>query len=389
MTRSRGPGVRFGFVDDLQRGCDIAVVGGGLVGTSLAYELVARGADVVLVDRHHVGRATDAGAGILSAATYLDPDDDWTVFARAAGRHHVELDERVAGDTGTGTGRAECGVLRVSMEEGEDEWLSTLKQLAERRTPGQLSDVEPDEAARLFPPLGRVRGALYCASGARIDGRRATSSITNAAVGRGLRTVEAEVTSIDLENDRATAVTTTAGRIAAGNVAIAGGAWSASFAEALSVDLPVGPLKGQIVHMTLGDADTSTWPVVQPMMSHYLVPWPDSRVACGGTLETRAGFDITPTVGGLHELLRECLRTAPGLSSATVSEVRVGLRPASADGRPILGRLPGWSNIFVSTGHGTEGLLLGPYSGALVAEAVVTGSDPPEIGSLSPGRFVA
>ena len=139
--------------------------------------------------------------------------------------------------------------------------------------------------------------------------------------------------------------------------------------------LPVTPLKGQIVHLVLPSTDSRAWPIVQPVLGYYLVPWPDGRVACGGTMEAEAGFDHRPTADGVHQLLRECLRTAPGLAQATVVETRVGSRPATADGRPVVGPVPGWANAFVATGHGAEGLLLGPYS-ALVVARMVLGGEP-------------
>jgi len=386
-----------GPVSPDQKPCDVAVIGGGLVGASLAYELVSRGLEVVLADRHHPGRATDAGAGILSPETFLDPDDAWAELALAAGEHHRNLTRRVGEDGGAGgtggaggaggTGHEVCGLIRLSTSEGEDEWLEKAAQLAERRSPGVVSRIDPEEAVRLFPPLASVRGALLNPRAARIDGRRATGAIVDAAVSRGLRRLDGEVRSLELSGDRASGVTSDSWTISAGSVAIAGGAWSSQFAEQLRADLPVGPMKGQIIHMTLPGVDTSGWPIVQPMFSHYLVPWPDGRVACGGTLEADAGFDVNPTAEGVHELLREALRTAPGLSKATVSEIRVGLRPSSSDGRPLLGRLEDWSNVYVATGHGTEGLLLGPYTAALVAESIVTGVVPALIEAISPGRF--
>jgi len=367
----------------------VVVIGGGLVGMALSYELVTRGLDVVLVDRHHEGRATDAGAGILSPETFMDPDDKWATLARSAGEHHRQLTLRVTGDgAGTeGTGHAVTGLIRIATSEGEDEWFAKAVELAQRRNPGAVTEIDPVEAMRAFPPLAPVRSALYNSMAARIDGRRATGAIAGAAIARGLRTINGEVTSLELEGDRTTAVVSTEGRIATGSVAIAGGAWTSRFAEALRTQLPVGPMKGQIIHMTLPDTDTSSWPIVQPMFSHYLVPWPDGRVACGGTLEADAGFDTRPTASGVHELLREALKTAPGLGSATISEVRVGLRPACSDDRPVVGRLPGWSNVYVATGHGTEGLLMGPYTSALLAEGIVSGSTPGEIRDLSPARF--
>jgi D-amino-acid dehydrogenase len=167
------------------------------------------------------------------------------------------------------------------------------------------------------------------------------------------------------------AVCTDDGDIPTGSVALCGGAWSGELAEALAVDLPVGPLKGQIVHLRLPDVDTSAWSIVQPVLGFYLVPWPGGRIACGGTMEAHAGFDDRVTADGVHQLLRECLRTAPGLGVAELAEVRVGSRPVSADGLPLVGPVPGWSNAFVATGHGVDGLLLGPWSAAMLADPVV------------------
>ena len=369
--------------------CDVVVIGGGLVGMSLCYELVARGLKVLLADLRHQGRATDAGAGILSPETFLDPDDDWARFASKAGEHHRELTSRVGEDGAKGTGHETCGLIKLANQPGEDEFIATAAALAARRHPETVREIDSREAHKAFPPLGEVRRAIYNPAAARIDGRRATEAIGLAASSRGLRTSRCEVLSLELSDGRAVGVDTTSGRISAGAVAIAGGAWSSRFASQLDVRLPVVPLKGQIAHMKLPDSATGGWPIIQPVLSHYLVPWPEGRVAVGGTLEPDAGFDTTPTAAGLYELLREGLRTAPGLGRATVEELRVGLRPASADGRPILGALPGWPNVHVATGHGTEGLLLGPYSSALVAEGIASGTVARAITAYSPARFTA
>ena len=114
-------------------------------------------------------------------------------------------------------------------------------------------------------------------------------------------------------------------------------------------------------------------------------------MACGGTFEPGAGFSVGVTAAGLHELLRECLLVAPGLHTATYVETRVGLRPTSADDRALVGRLPGWANAWVATGHGANGLLQGPYSARVLAHAM-TGSqlpadEAPLPDELDPARF--
>ena len=99
-----------------------------------------------------------------------------------------------------------------------------------------------------------------------------------------------------------------------------------------------------------------------------MVPWPNGRITVGATRETGSGFKPVTTAAGVHEVMSEALRVAPGLSQAQFKELRVGLRPLTADMSPVLGEIPGVDNIYVATGHGPTGLQLGPYSGKLVAE---------------------
>lgn len=377
---------------------DVVVVGGGLIGSALAYELVAAGADTVLVDRHHPGRATDAGAGILSPETTLDPSPEMFAFGRAAARHYPVLIERLAGDGVADAGFAVTGLLVVSERPGDDAVMEQAVALVRQRVPG-VTEETPGEAAERFPPLGPVRRALFNPWGRRVDGRTLNSALREAALSRGLRVVEGTATGIGAGGGKGTVTSVSTGdtAIPTGAVVVAGGAWSARLGEHLGVDLPVSPLKGQIVHLTLPATDSRDWPVVQPVLGFYLVPWPGGRIACGGTMEAEAGFDHRPTADGLHQLLRGCLHTAPGLGSATVTEVRVGSRPSTPDSRPVLGPLPGWSNAFVATGHGAEGLLLGPYSARLVARQALglpVADDPSEAADASgvlelcaPGRF--
>lgn len=364
--------------------CDAAVVGGGLVGAALAYELAAAGASVVLVDRHDRGRATDAGAGILSPDTSPRTDPDWHGFASAAGAHYPELVDRMAGEGVTDTGYGRCGLLSIVREEHEDPWFEEFAAVVLARAPGVALEVDGDEARRRFPPLGRVWRALFHPVAARVDGRRMLAALLAAADRRGVTRWEAGARELVTHGSSVVGVVTDRGELSCGAVVVAGGAWSREMESQLGTTIPVEPLKGQIVHLAVEGAATGDWPILQPLLGFYLVPWADGRVACGGTLEPDAGFDTRPTAAGIRDLLRECLRTAPGLGGATVLEVRVGLRPAPTDGLPVLGRLPGWENAYVATGHGTEGLLLGPYSAAVVARAMAGGGE-----DGVPGPFAA
>ena len=391
------------------RSTDCVVVGGGLVGTALAYELVLLGARVVVVDRHDPGRASDAGAGILSPETSQDPAPGAFAVGRTAARHYEGLVGRLRADGCADTGYDRIGSLLVSERPGDDAVMETASELILGRGVG-IEALDPQTARRHAPILGTIRRALYNPHGSRVDGRVLQGALQDAAVRRGAVWRPGSVTGIvgDPDTGRVLAVRTDDGDLATGAVVLCGGAWTGELAADLRADLPVRPLKGQIVHLRLPGADTSGWAIVQPVLGFYLVPWPGGRVACGGTMEAAAGFDHRVTADGLHQLLREGLRTAPGLGVAEVVGVRVGSRPVSADGVPLVGPVPGWTNAFVATGHGTDGLLLGPWSAAVLAGSVVKAAgaggsgggpspvgqaeDPPvadELSRWSPERFVA
>ena len=234
------------------------------------------------------------------------------------------------------------GSLLVAQRPGDDLVMDEAVHLVTLRSPGLVAELSETEARRLFPPLGPVRRALFNPAARRVDGRVLNAALRQAATSRGLRTVSGqaaiEVTKATKGGSGIDAVRTSEGSIPTGAVVVAGGAWSAEMSAALEVTLPVVPLKGQIVHLSLPDTDSSHWPIVQPVLGFYLVPWPDGRVACGGTMEAEAGFDHRPTADGLHQLLRECLRTAPGLAQAAVVETRVDRgRPPPTAGRSSAG----------------------------------------------------
>jgi len=120
------------------------------------------------------------------------------------------------------------------------------------------------------------------------------------------------------------------------------------------------------------------------------VAWPDQRVVAGATQEPDAGFEARTSAGGVHEVLSEAQRIAPGLRDADIREVRVGLRPYSTvDGLPVLGPAPGLRNAYLATGHGAYGLHLGPYSGKLVAGLMLGAPIGAELSMFDVGRFSA
>ena len=212
----------------------------------------------------------------------------------------------------------------------------------------------------MFPPLARPLRAMLDRTAARVDGRLLNQALLKAAARRDVAVLRAGVDRVLVEGGRVAGIASGADTHLAGSVVIAGGAWSPVLARPLGLSVAVAPQRGQIIHMHLAGQPTGDWPVVHGFHDHYIVTWGGGRVVAGATRETGSGFDPRVTAGGVHAVLGEALRVAPGLAGANVLETRVGLRPLSADGLPVLGRVPGVAGAYVATGHGPSGLTLGP-----------------------------
>jgi len=248
-----------------------------------------------------------------------------------------------------------------------------------------MSDISPGEARELFPPLAAAQRALYYRKAARVDGRRFTSALLRAAP-KGLVIRQGAVERLEFTQDAITIIIAGGKRYTGRKAIIAGGAWSAALGDQLGVEIPVQPQRGQIIHLKLADTDTSAWPIVEPFRGHYLVCWPDSRVVAGATREL-VGFNTNKTAAGVHEVLSEALRVAPGLAGADIGEIRVGLRPYTADHLPVLGAVPGVEGVYLATGMGATGLHLGPFRGKLAADWALGQASAVDISAFGVGRF--
>ena len=373
---------------------DAIVVGGGIVGLSAAYHLQADGARTLLIDRNDPGKATAAGAGIVSPETTSYESETWFEFAMSSVDYYPTLMQRLEADGAGETGYARIGLISVAVSEDEDaafeqsrRRIFARQQRYGRPSPEDLLDIDALEAQRLFPALAEIRGALNSRVAARVDGRLISGALLRAAERHGLTVRQGSVERLALQSDTATGVVVAGEMLPAGAVIIAAGAWSSELAEQLHVTLPITPHRGQIIHLRLPGVETAGWPIITAFHGHYMVPWDDSRVVVGATREADSGFAPNMTAAGVHEVLGEALRVAPGLAAATIADIRVGLRPATPDGVPVLGPVPGVRNVYIAAGHGATGLQLGPYSGKLMSDLVLGHALESDISAFSVTRF--
>jgi D-amino-acid dehydrogenase len=371
---------------------DAIVVGGGIAGASAAYHLARAGVRTHLFDREDEGRATAAGAGIVSPPTSSRTSSDaWYRFGTDAASYYRDLDarlDRVVSETGFD----ERPLLSVALdEEGAEEFDRAIERARERRAsesapdPGPVTTLSASEARAQFPPLGDVARAARFERAARVDGREFAAALRAAGQREGLRERTASVERIRVADGGVTGVVADEFH-EADAVVVAGGAWSGAFADDLGVDLSVAPMRGQLVHLET-EGNTDEWPILSTAEHGYLVPWRGGRVVAGATYEDGSGFRPYPDVSGVRTVLERAERAAPGLAAAALREVRVGLRPASPDGLPLLGPVPGVEGAYVATGFGPTGLTVGPYAGRVAADLARGETPPSDCSAFALDRF--
>jgi D-amino-acid dehydrogenase len=357
----------------------IVVVGGGIVAASVAYHLAREGESLITVEADLPGAATGAGAGII--CPWGDERDEAGYQLAADGaRYYPELLAMMAGDGETDTSYAKVGTLCVADETAPLEAIETRLWSRRPARPeiGDVSLVGPGEPKRAFPPLAAGLRGLWIGGGARVDGRSIRDCLLRAAERHGAQRMRGTAV-IDLPGVRVDGE-----HVSADAVVVAAGAWTAQVCAPLGIRVPIGPQRGQIIHVSLPGADTDSWPVILPPDDPYLLGFPGGRVVFGATREN-AGFDYRATVGGVGAMLAAAAQIAPGLAEATLLETRIGFRPATADGRPLLGMLT--DGVIIAAGNGPEGLTAGPWTGRAAA-ALALGQQPAmDITPFDPARF--
>lgn len=371
---------------------DVAVLGGGIVGVSAALRCVQAGAKVALIDAGFDGKASAAGAGIVSPVGLggNEASPEWSRLVASAISHYARI-LGLLGDAGmTDVGFGKVGEIVLATREQDVPRLGELFDRLEAFAAagielGEVRRVDGEALGKAWPEFRRDLQGIYIENIARMDGRRMCAAIGKLAEMKGVSVVAGRG-DIRLNDDRSISLTVDQAPLKANKVILATGSWSQPLLEQLGVAVSVQPVRGQIVHLQLADKATDRRPVINTFEGHYFLGFPDGRVVVGGTHEPEAGFEVRVTAGGVHSVLDKTLRIAPGLGVGTLLETRVGLRPRSRDGYPIVGRPRSTSNAVVATGLGAWGLTLGPMIGEIAAEQALELTPTYEAGFLGPDR---
>jgi glycine oxidase len=356
---------------------DVAVVGGGAIGLACAWRASQRGARVVVIDAGEPG-AWHVAAGMLAPVSEAEfGERELLALGMASAERYQDF---CAGLEDPGY-RA-VGTMVVARDRDEAEALDRLAAFrADLGLP--VERLRPSQARRLEPALApTIRLALDIEGDHAIDPRMLVAALARAFSGTlvtaraaGLVVAGEKVTGVKLENGSA---------LSAGQVVVAAGVDVARLEMPDHARVPVRPVKGQVLRLRDPRGPGLTERTIRGE-STYFVPRGDGRYVLGATMEER-GWDTSPTAGGVYELLRDASEIVPGVLELDIEELIAGLRPATPDNLPAIGRgvLEG---LVWATGHYRNGILLTPVTADLVAGALAGEAAPSWAVAADPLRF--
>ena len=364
---------------------DVIIVGGGVIGCSIAYHLGLAGVRSTVLERTGIASgASGVAAGMLTAATTRPgPLLDLNL---ASLKMFPDTLKALHEASGIDPEYITAGTLRVAFTEQEADELQATTPLLKKYM--EADWVKADDVLQTEPSLSReVLGALYTPTERQVRSHRLTQAYAQAAAhAQRLASfrIGVTVTGLTYQGERVTGVRLSDGtHVSADHVVIAAGAWSGALTEGIGVHVPVRPVRGQILSI-------QTLPRAFRMCvfsgHSYLTPKVDGSILVGATQE-EVGFDTRATADGVARLLSLIPRLAPDLSSAPLGPIQVGLRPGTPDGAPILGPVPGWEGVSLATGHFRGGILLSAITGVLMSESIIQGTTKIPLEPFSLARF--
>ncbi len=367
---------------------DCCIVGGGIIGLSLARELAGRGMTVRLLAR---GRGADttswAAAGIFPPAPMhagISPADALTAWSDTL---HRTWSKDLEAETGIDNGLLPSGGLHLARSAaGVERLRADAGRWREKGTAADLLDAQEVMACEPALASGDDAGAILTGMLLRDEMQfrpsRHLDALEASCRSRGVVIEEADVRQFVIQGTRVERAVTATGEIAAGAWVLAAGSWTGGLANAFGIALDTRPIRGQIVLLRLPR------PVITRIVNRgldYLVQRPDGRLLVGSTIED-IGFDCTTTpdtVERLEGVARALLGELPG---SVFERSWAGLRPGTADGRPTIGRLPDLDNVYISAGHFRAGLHQSTGSAVLLADLMTARPTHLDASAFAPGR---
>lgn len=366
---------------------DVLIIGGGVIGLAIARALARCGVTkITVIEKNEFGReASWAAGGILAPQVETDKDDDFFRLACASRDMYRDFAESLQAESGIDVQLDTTGTLYVAFDEDEEAELRA--RFTWQQSQGlALEWMNSGAARKLEPCLSKhVRCALRFPNDFQIENRRLVEALLIANERLGVRLLQnCEATTLEVENDRAVAVETSQGLISAHSIVLAAGAWSSTIKCPTTLpQIDVKPVRGQM--LSFDPPERLARHVIYSSRG-YLVPRSDGRLLAGSTTE-ECGFEKHVTNEGVDAIKSMAVEIAPALESLTIADSWAGFRPRAKDSLPVLGPTKRSAGLFYATGHYRNGILLAPITGELIAEAILSGANPPLLSPFAPDRF--
>jgi glycine oxidase len=377
------------------RNPDVVVIGGGIVGSSIALRLAEAGLSVSVYDRGEPGaEASSAAAGMIAPQSEKAELEAFSVLSWESHSLYPRFVSEIEDMSGRHVGYRRDGTLLVALDEDQAGELEQIRrdEACERHRPSahtpadtgfRIERLTVADLGRHVAGLGDpVLDAQFLPADHWVDNERLTAAAIEAARRRGVVFHAGKaVRSLAAPNGRLESIEAGGERVCAGEFVLAAGCWSGVLAASIGLDIPTVPCRGQMLEFEL----TSPLPMVVRAGHHYLVPRASGRVLVGTTAEY-VGFQKSVTADGMASILQGALRLAPFLGEARFCRAWAGLRPDTADHLPVLGR-SGVQGLTLATGHFRNGILLAPITAKFIAEMVVANSSSPAMEAFRASRF--
>ena len=368
---------------------DVVVVGGGVIGLSVARALARKQVgSVVLVERGELGReASFAAAGMLAPQAEANVADKFFQLCCRSRDLYPTFAAQLFEETGIDieldrTGTLYCAFTEHDRAELEKrfEWQRRLGLPVEQLTSREARELEPSLSEKV---LSGLRFPLDI----QVENRHLLRALIAASEKLGVKIcANTTVESLRIERGKVAGVTTSQGFLNTRNIVIAGGAWSSFIkTENAAPQLHIEPVRGQM--MCFGAHTTLARHVIYSPRG-YIVPRRDGRLLAGSTTEA-AGFVKEVTPAGLESIRRHALEIVPGIADLKLADSWAGLRPRAADELPVLGKTGETDGLFFATGHYRNGILLAPLTGELIAALIADNVVATELQTFAPDRFAA
>lgn len=344
---------------------DVGIVGGGIIGQSIAYQLAKEGVSVLVLDRDKGGSgATSAAAGMLGANSELEQNDAFFQFAKESQRQYHSLQEELSELSQIHIQLVDKGMYKIAFTSEE---AASLKQVAQHHEGLEWHTKETVLNYEPFISSG-IEGALHIPEDGHVSPLHVCEAFTKSASLLGATFIEnAAVHSIKKTSATEYVLCTPQEDYICNKVVIANGVWSGYFFNQLGLPNGMKPVKGECLAVKSNDLHLEK----TIFYDHcYIVPKGDGRFVVGATM-VENNWSTTPSLGGIQSLIEKITPLVPSISSAQLLSTWAGLRPQSDDGKPYIGVHPEDDNILFATGHYRNGILLAPKTGTMIKDLIL------------------